>query len=164
MARRALQDARRPVTFSGAGLSAESGIPTFREAQTGLWVKYDPMTLASPEGFAADPELVVDWYNERRRRVASSHPNAAHRAMAGRPDFAHITQNIDDLLERAGAQDVVQLHGSLVWDMCSGECGHREIVNLADPLPLHPCLRCGRLMSALPKAARGTPVSDRIGA
>ena len=145
-ARTALRNAAQPVTFSGAGLSAESGIPTFREAQTGLWAQYDPMTLASPGGFAADPELVVGWYNERRRHVAASQPNAAHRAMAGRPDMVHITQNVDDLLERAGARDIVHLHGSLGQDKCSGGCGHRETVRMADPPPLHPCSRCGHWM------------------
>ena len=145
-ARSALRNATRPVTFSGAGLSAESGVPTFREAQTGLWARYDPMTLASPEGFAADPGLVVGWYNERRRKLASARPNAAHQALAERSDMVHITQNVDDLLERAGANNIVHLHGSLDRDKCSGGCGHREAVNLADPRPLRPCPRCGHWM------------------
>jgi len=145
-AKAALRKAVRPVTFSGAGLSAESGIPTFREAQTGLWAMYDPMALASPEGFATDPELVVGWYNERRRNVASAQPNAAHCAMAGRQDIVHVTQNVDNLLERAGANDVVHLHGSLDRDKCSGGCGHREDIDLANPLPLRPCPLCGHWM------------------
>jgi NAD-dependent deacetylase len=145
-ARAAVQGARQLVTFSGAGLSAESGIATFREAQTGLWARYDPMTLASPEGFAADPALVVDWYNERRRKAAAAQPNPAHRAMAERTDITHITQNVDDLLERAGATEVVHLHGSLGLDKCSGGCGHRESVNMADPPPLRPCPQCGKRM------------------
>lgn len=145
-ARTVLRNAAQPVSFSGAGLSAESGIPTFREAQTGLWAQYDPMTLASPGGFAADPELVIGWYNQRRRQVAASVPNAAHRAMADRRDLVHITQNVDNLLERAGAGDIVHLHGSLGQDRCSGGCGHREAVTMADPLPLHPCPRCGHWM------------------
>jgi NAD-dependent deacetylase len=142
----ALRKADRPVTFSGAGLSAESGIPTFREAQTGLWARYDPMTLASPGGFAADPELVIDWYNGRRRTIAAARPNQAHLAMAGRPDMIHITQNVDDLLERAGAGEIVHLHGTINQDKCSAGCGHREVVDLADPPPLRPCRRCGRMM------------------
>jgi NAD-dependent deacetylase len=145
-AKTALRNAVRPVTFSGAGLSAESGISTFRDAQTGLWAKYDPMTLASPDGFAADPELVVDWYNDRRRKASAAQPNPAHRALAKRDDMTHITQNVDDLLERAGATDVVHLHGSLNRDKCSGPCGHIETVNLTDPPPLHPCPQCGRHM------------------
>lgn len=142
----ALRQSVRPVTFSGAGLSAESGIPTFREAQTGLWARYDPMTLASPGGFAADPELVVNWYNERRRKIGASQPNEAHLAMARRPDMVHITQNVDNLLERAGAGDIVHLHGSIDQDKCSAGCGHREVVDLADPPPLRDCPRCGSLM------------------
>jgi NAD-dependent deacetylase len=142
----ALQNASRPVSFSGAGLSAESGIPTFREAQTGLWARYDPMTLASPGGFAADPELVISWYNGRRRAIAAAQPNPAHLAMAQRADIVHITQNVDDLLERAGAGDIVHLHGSINRDRCSAGCGHREAVDLAAPLTLRPCPQCGRPM------------------
>jgi NAD-dependent deacetylase len=104
------------------------------------------MALASPEGFADHPELVAGWYNERRRTIAAAEPNPAHRAMAGRPDIMHITQNVDDLLERAGADDIVHLHGSLTRDACSGGCGHRETVDLADPPPLRPCPRCGHWM------------------
>ncbi len=131
--------AQRPVVFSGAGLSAESGIPTFRDARTGLWAKYDPAELASPGGFAADPELVVEWYNWRRRTVAAAEPNAAHRAVAG---ITQITQNVDDLLERAGSRQVLHLHGSLTRDRCHRECGYREDVDLADPPSLRRCPRC----------------------
>jgi len=145
-ARNAIRAAGQTVTFSGAGLSAESGIATFREAQTGLWARYDPMSLASPEGFAADPELVVNWYNHRRRKVAAASPNPAHRAMARRPDIAHVTQNVDDLLERAGAADVVHLHGSLSRDRCNGGCGFAEPVDLVDPPDLRECARCGAWM------------------
>lgn len=144
-ARTILAEAVNPVSFSGAGLSAESGIATFREPQTGLWAKYDPMKLASPEGFAADPELVIAWYNERRRRAAAAQPNPAHRALAARHDMVHIVQNVDDLLERAGARDVVHLHGSLTRDRCS-RCTHRESVDLADPPGLHRCPECHGLM------------------
>ncbi len=145
-AKTALRNAARPVSFSGAGLSAESGIPTFREAQTGLWAEYDPMALASPEGFAADPELVVGWYNQRRRSIAAAQPNPAHVALAGRLDMVHITQNVDDLLERTGAENIVHLHGSINHDKCSAGCGHREVVDMADPLPLRSCPRCGHSM------------------
>lgn len=104
------------------------------------------MALASPEGFTADPELVVAWYNDRRRRVASAQPNPAHRALAGRRDVAHITQNVDDLAERAGATDVVHLHGSLGWDRCSAGCGRRRLIDMADPPSLYACNRCGHWM------------------
>lgn len=142
-ARSALTRAQRPVSFSGAGLSAESGVSTFRDAQTGLWAKYDPMRLASREGFAAEPQLVIDWYNWRRRMVASAGPNPAHRALARRTDIAHISQNVDDLLERAGAANVVRLHGSLARDRCNGACGYGEHVDLADPKTLRACPTCG---------------------
>ncbi|MBT8485638.1 MAG: NAD-dependent deacylase [Phycisphaerales bacterium] len=145
-ARRVIRAAERPITFSGAGLSAESGVPTFRDAATaGLWTKVDPTRLASPEGFADDPELVIGWYAQRRRRLAGLAPNPAHHALAARPDIAHITQNVDDLLERAGAERVLHLHGTLLEDRCHG-CSHREPISLADPPPLRSCPRCGAPM------------------
>ena len=142
-AKDAVASGERVMTFSGAGLSAESGIPTFREASTGLWAKYDPTELASPEGFAANPELVIDWYGDRRRTLAGSVPNAAHLAMAGRPDMTHITQNVDNLLEAAGAQEVLHLHGRIDQDRCHRSCGFIESVDLADPPGLRRCPRCG---------------------
>ena len=96
------------VSFSGAGLSAESGVPTFRDAQTGgLWAKHDPMRLASPQGFAEDPQLVSQWYAHRRRAIADAQPNGAHIALARHPEMIHVTQNVDDLLQRAGAKIVI---------------------------------------------------------
>ena len=90
-----LRSAERIASFSGAGLSAESGISTFRDAQTsGLWTKHDPMRLASPQGFAEEPDLVMDWYAHRRRQIASAQPNSAHLALAARRDITHITQNV----------------------------------------------------------------------
>lgn len=142
-AARLLAAARRVVSFSGAGLSAESGLATFRGAREGLWARYDPMTLASRQGFADDPRLVLDWYAWRRRAVAGAEPNAAHRALAARPDFVHVTQNVDDLLERAGARAVVHLHGRLGADRCHGGCGWREPIDLADPPPRRACPGCG---------------------
>jgi len=143
-ARQLVSGARRVVAFSGAGLSAESGVPTFRDAETqGFWLNYDPGKLASPEGFAADPELVYTWYNERRRNIAQVQPNAAHRALAARPDIVNITQNIDDLLHRAGAREVIQLHGTLTVDRCDGKCGYEEEVALHDPPAARECPVCG---------------------
>ncbi len=145
-ARRIIADGRRIVCFSGAGLSAESGIATFRDATEGLWAKYDPTLLASPEGFAADPQLVTDWYASRRRTVAEAQPNPAHRALAGRDDIVNVTQNVDDLLHRAGAEQVIQLHGRIDADRCHGGCGHWEVVSLAEPPGLRDCPDCGQPM------------------
>src|SRR5262245_20225876 len=115
----------RVVVLSGAGLSAESGIPTFRGAG-GLWDGQPVEALATPEGFARDPRRVWRFYEERRRRVAACAPNAAHRALAeyGRrhPGLVIVTQNIDGLHQAAGSRDVVELHGSLDRDRCD-DCG-----------------------------------------
>lgn len=144
--RRALADAVRPVSLSGAGLSAESGIATFRNPRTGLWTRFDPQVLASPEGFAADPDTVIGWYDERRRQLSQTEPNAAHQALAVKTDMVHITQNVDDLLERAGATNVVRLHGSLLADRCHGGCGFAADVDLANPPGRWTCPHCGAAM------------------
>ena len=145
-ARRILDGASRIVSFSGAGLSAESGVPTFRDAQTGLWAKYDPMRLASPQGFAEFPEVVTEWYASRRRKLADVQPNPAHAALSARDDLVHVTQNVDDLLERAGATDVIHLHGTITRDHCESACGFEEAVDLADPPMMRPCPKCGARM------------------
>ncbi len=116
-----LADARRVVVFTGSGVSAESGVPTFRDAMTGLWEKYEPQALATPQAFDADPELVSRWYDERRCAAMVCEPNDAHVAItelqrtieerAGRCTL--VTQNVDGLHERAGASGVIELHGSL---------------------------------------------------
>jgi NAD-dependent deacetylase len=141
-ARRIIKQAQCVVSVSGAGLSAESGVGTFRDPD-GLWAKYDPTRLASPQGFAQDPELVINWYGDRRRKIAAARPNPAHEALAARPDIVHVTQNVDDLLERAGARDVIHLHGTIGVDRCHGTCGHREEIDMVDPPPLRACPRCG---------------------
>lgn len=144
--RRLIRIASRVVCFSGAGLSAESGVPTFRDAKStsgALWAKFDPMTLASPEGFARDPALVIDWYNARRRAVAEAQPNPAHRALAAAGSLINVTQNVDDLLERAGASNVIHVHGSIAIDHCEHGCGCEERIDLREPPPLRPCPRCG---------------------
>lgn len=118
----ALQDAQHEVVFTGAGVSAESGVSTFRDALTGLWARFDPMQLATPEAFLADPELVWGWYEWRRQLLLKAQPNPAHHAivtLAQRvPKLTVITQNVDDLHERAGSQDVVHLHGSIFSPRC----------------------------------------------
>ena len=120
--------ARRIVVLTGAGMSAESGIPTFRDALTGLWSKFDPQTLATPEGFKRDPALVWGWYEARRRGVMRAVPNAGHLALHdlstlhGIDDLTIVTQNVDDLHERAGSRQVIHLHGSLFAPRCLA-CG-----------------------------------------
>ncbi len=137
----------RIVAFSGAGLSAESGVPTFRDAETqGFWTNYDAAKLATPEGFANDPELVYKWYTDRRRNMAAVQPNPAHLSLARRRDIVNVTQNIDDLLHRAGAVRIIQLHGTLMTDRCLAECGYEEPVEMADPPGLRACPQCGALL------------------
>lgn len=138
------------AVLTGAGVSAESGIPTFRDAQTGLWARYDPMELATPEAFARDPALVSRWYDERRSKCADCRPNPGHLALArlqqefeaaGRR-FTLITQNVDRLHQQAGSPDPVELHGTLwVWRCTS--CG-KEREESEIPFPDHPPLcACG---------------------
>src|SRR5437764_4194303 len=115
---------RRVLVITGAGVSAESGIPTFR-GQGGYWRNLDPAKLATPEAFERDPKLVWEWYRERRQRIRSAKPNAAHEAIAKLADYAHefllITQNVDDLHRRAGimAEKMVQIHGDIFVTRCS---------------------------------------------
>ena len=121
----ALRGARMIAVLTGAGVSAESGVPTFRDAQTGLWAKFDPRELATPEAFARNPKLVWDWYAERRAKVAAVQPNPAHYALAAlekhAPEFLLATQNVDGLHQRAGSANVVELHGNITRVKCSRE-------------------------------------------
>ncbi|MBB4867032.1 NAD-dependent deacetylase [Pseudomonas nitritireducens] len=118
----ALRSARHIVVFTGAGVSAESGIPTFRDALTGLWERFDAASLATAQAFRADPALVWGWYEWRRSVVHRAQPNPAHLAiaeLAGKvPKLSLITQNVDDLHERAGSQNVTHLHGQLERPRC----------------------------------------------
>ncbi len=129
--------------MTGAGVSAESGIPTFRD-KDGTWSKVDPMWFASPEGFAAQPADVTAWYDDRRRKCLDCAPNAAHHALAEIErrladlggTFTLLTQNVDRLHHRAGSRNVVELHGSLhVW-RCTKTGEERD--DLPCPLPEHP--------------------------
>ena len=114
----------RVLIITGAGVSAESGIPTFR-GKDGYWRNLDPIKLATPEAFARDPELVWQWYRERRRRISNAQPNAAHEAIASlahcADEFLLVTQNVDDLHERAGLAktEMVQIHGDIFVTRCS---------------------------------------------
>lgn len=144
-----LADAGRWAVLTGAGISAESGIPTFREAHTGLWARYDPVDLASPEAFERDPATVWDWYQWRRELVAQSRPNAGHHALAKLqarfPAFTLVTQNVDGFHALAGADNVLELHGNIRRNVCSrtGRCiedawieRHRD--RRPPPSPHHP--------------------------
>jgi NAD-dependent deacetylase len=114
----------RVLVLTGAGVSAESGIPTFR-GKDGYWRSLDPTKLATPEAFARDPQLVWEWYRERRQRIRNAQPNAAHEAIARlahhTDEFLLVTQNVDDLHARAGilAKRMVQIHGDIFVTRCS---------------------------------------------
>ncbi|MDB5873894.1 MAG: NAD-dependent protein deacylase [Ramlibacter sp.] len=116
-----LRAAKRIAVLTGAGMSAESGVPTFRDAQTGLWAQFDPMQLATEEAFRANPSMVWGWYAFRREMIAQVDPNAGHLALAA---FAQrhpgrltlITQNVDGLHQRAGSAGVLALHGNILED------------------------------------------------
>ncbi len=117
-AREAVAGARRLMVLTGAGVSAESGVPTFRGAE-GLWKKFDPSELASPEAFRRDPALVWEWYDWRRGKIAPCRPNAAHEAIVELErrkgeGFLLVTQNVDGLHEAAGSERMARMHGS-IW-------------------------------------------------
>lgn len=148
----AIRDGLRPgsaiAVLSGAGLSAASGIPTFRGGQDSLWNRYRPEELATPRAFARDPELVWRWYDWRRALIAGSAPNAAHQALAeleGRFPVAVITQNVDGYHQQAGSGNVLEFHGS-IWKVRCRRCGH-EAIDRRVPIPIPPeCERCGGLV------------------
>lgn len=121
----ALRSALKVAVLTGSGISAESGVPTFRDAQTGLWARYDPMELATPEAFELDPRLVWEWYAWRRELVGKAVPSPGHEALAELenrvPDFVLLTQNVDGLHRRAGSRNVVELHGNIMRSKCSVE-------------------------------------------
>jgi NAD-dependent deacetylase len=141
----ALRHAERVMALTGAGISAESGIPTFRDALTGLWANYSAEDLATPQAFARQPAVVWDWYASRRESIRRAQPNAGHRALVDLacrvPRFTLVTQNIDGLHQRAGSADVIELHGNILRSRCS-----REGAVVDDPpgggRP-PPCPRCG---------------------
>lgn len=156
------------TVLSGAGISAESGVPTFRDVETGLWAKVDPYEISSAQGWRANPEKVWAWYLWRHYMMDAVQPNNGHRAVAAWQDYADVhvvTQNVDDLHERAGSRNVYHLHGSLFEFQCDA-CGSRfegtlptmsEPVESVDP----PRCPCGGLIrpnvvwfgEALPEAA-----------
>jgi NAD-dependent deacetylase len=144
------------LILTGAGVSAESGLGTFRDTG-GLWAKFDPMKLATPEAFKADPEAVLDFYNARRKNLVEARPNAAHLAlaeaeqawmMAGRGDFLLVTQNIDDLHEQAGSASLLHMHGELLKTRCQ-LCGALE-TDKGDITSARPCAGCGKAAGLRP--------------
>ena len=146
---RRLGTARRVTVLTGAGVSAESGVPTFRDAQTGLWAKFKPEELATPRAFRRNPRLVWEWYDGRRRRVATVQPKPAHLALAEMeklfPHFTLITQNVDGLHQRAGSRNVIELHGNITRTKCFDE--GTVISSWPDTGEVPPkCPNCGGLL------------------
>jgi NAD-dependent deacetylase len=142
------------VVLTGAGVSKESGVPTFRDALDGLWSQYDPMKLATPTAFEANPKLVWDWYQFRRRMMGKAQPNAGHYALADLEtrcsDMLLITQNVDDLHEQAGNKNIIHLHGNISRNKCFYDCqGNPTLVDISkiewdlESGP-PPCPHCGR--------------------
>lgn len=150
--RERIAKAGRVCVLTGAGMSAESGIATFRDTLTGLWSRFDPAQLASEEGFRADPQRVWDWYGERREGVRAAAPNAGHRALG---EFARrrpgvltvVTQNVDDLHQRAGNADTIRLHGDILADRWLEPCRKVPACDPASAAPGRPprCAACGNL-------------------
>jgi NAD-dependent deacetylase len=145
--------ARSLFVLTGAGMSAESGIATFRDAMTGLWSRVDPAQLASEEGFRADPARVWDWYAERRDGVRAAQPNAGHLALGAfarrRPGvLTLVSQNVDDLHQRAGNIDTIRLHGDIQRDQWLDRCSRSPACATRDASPGRPpsCARCGNLV------------------
>ena len=132
------------VALTGAGVSAESGVPTFR-GEDGLWKNYRAEEIATPEAFASNPKLVWEWYNWRRDLIGSCQPNPAHHALAKLHDapfgFTLVTQNVDGLHAKAGSMDVLEVHGCL-WRIRCDSCGHIERNEIV-PLPEPPLCGCG---------------------
>ena len=146
---RFVTSATRVVVLTGAGVSQESGLRTFRDAQAGLWAQYKPEDLASPEAFTRDPKLVWDWYAWRREAIKGVRPNPGHYALVEMeklvPEFTLITQNVDGLHRFAGSQNVLELHGNIQKVRCS-QCGLFTETWVDDPDSVPTCSSCGGLL------------------
>lgn len=134
-AARLIDGAKKIAVLTGAGVSKESGVPTFRDALEGLWARYDPQELATPHAFERNPKLVWDWYEFRRGLVRKAKPNPGHVALTDiqkrKPDTWIITQNVDDLHEQAESQNVIHLHGNIASTKCSADCrGNPTLIDL----------------------------------
>lgn len=145
--RTAIGNATSLTVLTGAGMSAESGVPTFRAAHTGLWARYSPEELATPQAFENDPVTVWRWYQWRRKLVARARCHAGHRALGmlqeRLPRFSLITQNVDGLHQQAGCRDVIEFHGSLQRDRCH-DCGRETAADATLDTP-PACDSCGGL-------------------
>ena len=146
---RFVTSATRVGVLTGAGVSQESGLRTFRDAQAGLWAQYKPEDLASPEAFTRDPKLVWDWYTWRREAIKGVRPNPGHYALVEMeklvPEFTLITQNVDGLHRFAGSQNVLELHGNIQKVRCS-QCGLFTETWVDDPDSVPTCSNCGGLL------------------
>jgi NAD-dependent deacetylase len=143
-----LARARRVVVLTGAGISAESGVPTFRDPG-GLWQKFKPEELANVEAFLRNPELVQGWYRHRRAIVRDVHPNPGHDALARLqemvPEFTLVTQNVDNLHQRAGSRDVIELHGNIMRSYCIDCRKETSLEGTSDKEAIR-CESCGGLI------------------
>lgn len=144
--RQSLRQAKKVVVFTGAGVSAESGIPTFRDAMNGLWSQYRAEDLATRQAFRANAKLVWEWYEWRRELVAKARPNAAHIGIARLqdcvPELTVITQNVDGLHQAAGSQEVLELHGNIGRSKCFA-CERIAVEWSSDPETPPRCQHCG---------------------
>lgn len=144
-----LRAAKKVVVLTGAGVSQESGLRTFRDDQTGMWAQFRPEDLATPEAFMRNPKLVWDWYAERRMRAGSVEPNAGHYALAAMQkyfeQFTLITQNVDGLHQKAGSLEVIELHGNLQRVKCFS-CGRQAEVWNESGADVPTCDACGGLL------------------
>jgi len=141
-----IKNYKKIVFVTGAGISQESGIPTFR-GKEGLWRNYDPMKLATIDAFYENPKLVWEWYNERRRNIFQAQPNPGHNAIAELEKYAQVivlTQNIDGLHKKAGSSNVLELHGSIVKIKCSVCDYNKEILTEISDFP--PLCKCGNIL------------------
>ena len=141
-----LQQAKKIVFVTGAGISQESGIPTFR-GNDGLWRKHDPMQLATIDAFYQNPKLIWEWYEDRRKNILTAKPNAGHIAIADLAKYREVwvlTQNIDGLHQRAGSKDVLELHGSIITIKCTACDFKDKIINSFSEVP--PLCKCGNIL------------------
>ena len=144
-----LKSSQRVAVLTGSGISAESGVPTFRESQSELWSRFDPLELATPEAFQRNPQLVWEWYTWRRKLISQAEPNPGHYALVEMEkfysEFTLITQNVDGLHYLAGSRTIIELHGNISRTRCSHENKLISEWPESNEIPPH-CPRCGGLL------------------